>query len=744
MVAGDDGSRSRLLEALARAERSGDPVAVVNLCGPLGMGKSRLLATLSARVVDLSATPPPGSVRSPSPPPESGLPAFAPSAAVPLPLGTGAADGLGTAAAATGDARPGAGGLLVFDGVDRDVTASAVRRLTGTLPPGTGVLVAGRRPLASRPGWAERPVETVRLGPWSRDAVRDLAWVQGVRDPAELDLITDLSGGVPLVADRLRRALAAGVTADAVGALADAVAGELIRRLATETTGDGGAGALPVVAAVGGADADLLAALVGERPWEKTPYRRGRPSGERDRPDQDARPDDSGLPDDSDRPGGSVPRKGFDRPEVSGGAAEFDRLAGLSVVLAEAHGLVVAEPYRTIFELAYRWRHPVTARRVLVAGAAHRRRQIGGTEDPHLRAKLADQVLRLSAPPHIRQAFYPRMPSPLRVRLATAADEDAIVRLTHRWREMETLDRRRTDRMLELWMTSPGSRFHLVVDADDRPLCMANLTRAGAGGASVLEPLLQQHAAALAGDVRDARHRGLTVPEPGQDDDGRGWDDGTAEGVLVGMMVTAERHPAARAAMLRHILTTAMASGGVIVSTPWPPYQRLSAHLGLRRIGDTHEDFFRCGRRSEVYARTFGRSEIPAWLRRLERDPAARAGAGLGGGEVSPGMVRDALSHLTDPRELSAGPLSAIPGLRSPSALVAFLRREIEALASSRSPVDVEAAQILTLYYLRRAGGHDLIAHRLHLSRATYFRRLEHGLRRLTEIVRWRADIPSP
>lgn len=67
---------------------------------------------------------------------------------------------------------------------------------------------------------------------------------------------------------------------------------------------------------------------------------------------------------------------------------------------------------------------------------------------------------------------------------------------------------------------------------------------------------------------------------------------------------------------------------------------------------------------------------------------------------------------------------------------MAFLRREIESLAVAESAVDAEAGQILSQYYLRRRGGHDLLAQRLRLSRATYFRRLEHGCRRLADAIR--------
>ncbi|MFC4529290.1 hypothetical protein [Sphaerisporangium dianthi] len=654
------------LGVLTRSARPGGPVIVVNLCGPVGVGKSRLASALAA-----------GTVVRPAAGPASG-----PAAGF----------------------RP-ADGPLVVDGVDHDAHADAVRELVAGAAPGTCVLVVGRRPLESRPGWSDRPVETVRLGPWSRAAVRALARSRGLRDPARLDLVADLSGGIPLIADLLLRALAAGAGAegdapgglagiaagtegDVLGGLADAAARELLRRLAVETAdpppdlrpelpfhlrpdppdpssgplpgplpgAPSGAlsGVLPVVAAVGGADADLLAALVHGTP------------------------------------------------------AEFDRLSAMSVVRPDAHGLVVVEPFRTIFELAYRWRHPVTSRRLLAKGAAYRRRQIAGTGDPVLRARLADQVLRVSAHPQVRETFFPAVPGLLRVRAATAADEDDIVRLTRQWADMETLDRRRADRMLDLWMSAPASRFDLVVDGDDRPLCMANLTRIGAGTAPVLEALLQQHATSLAASDRD---------------DGR-------DGVVLGMMVAARRRPAAQAAMLRHILGTAMASGRVVVSTSWPPYQRLSARLGLGHVGETRDDLFGCGRKSGVFSRTFTPRNLLGWLRRLEQGAVPAADDAL------EDAVRVALSRLGDPRELAASPLATLPGLGSAEAIVAFVRRQVESLASSDSPVDREAAEILRLYHLRGGIGHEMVAHRLHLSRATYFRRLDHGVRRLAEAVR--------
>ena len=98
--------------------------------------------------------------------------------------------------------------------------------------------------------------------------------------------------------------------------------------------------------------------------------------------------------------------------------------------------------------------------------------------------------------------------------------------------------------------------------------------------------------------------------------------------------------------------------------------------------------------------------------------------------------VRAALARLRDPRRLTDGALLGVPGLGSPPAVAAFVRAEIAALTASPSPIDREAGQILRLYYLGRSSGHDVTAHRLHLSRATYFRRLDYGIRHLAEAAR--------
>jgi len=77
---------------------------------------------------------------------------------------------------------------------------------------------------------------------------------------------------------------------------------------------------------------------------------------------------------------------------------------------------------------------------------------------------------------------------------------------------------------------------------------------------------------------------------------------------------------------------------------------------------------------------------------------------------------------------LAASPLLAAPHTPSPGALRAWLVAAIDDLAGSPVPVDAEAGLVLRRYYLRKSSTHQGVAQQLHLSRATYFRRLRHGL----------------
>ncbi|GII79135.1 hypothetical protein Sru01_41170 [Sphaerisporangium rufum] len=625
------------------------PLLIVNIVGPLGIGKTRLLTALAGGFVDLGRSPDATEVRT------------GPARTRPGGLSGGgrAGDGLvpGTptlAGSAPHGSVPHEPPPLAIDGVDTDRRAAAAARFLDRAGRGR-FLVAGRLPLAARPGWTHRAVVTVELRPWAPADIRELAAALGVPGPEAAEQVVRLSGGIPLIAESLCRAFRRATDPGPPGALADLAATEVLNRLATESPGPG-ATALPVVATVDGADQDLLAALA----------------------------------------------------RVPSGA--FTRLGRLSVVRPDRHGLTVAEPYRTLLDLAYRWRHPVRRDELAVRGAAHRHRQLARTTDPPLRARLTDQVLYLAGHGPARRDLFTEAAGAFSIRRAGDGDAETIARLIRLWAATEGLAARLAERMRDRWLAGTDHGFHLVVDTGGRSVGMANLTPLIPDGAPALEPLLQQHAGPLLDAMRS--------------------------GSVVGMMAVEPRSAAAQPVLVRHILRTAVASGGLVVSTPWVPYQRIAARFGLDHLGDTRHDLYRCGRPSALYTRAFTPHDLPSWLRGMQGPHPAAASRPAG-------LVRDALRDLHRPDRLAASPLHALSG-HGPVPLADLLRHAVDALAASAAPADAEAGRILRLYYLQRAGGHDLLAHRLHLSRATYFRRLDHGLAQVTAIVTQALATPGP
>ncbi|MEV0134628.1 hypothetical protein AB0H83_39980 [Dactylosporangium sp. NPDC050688] len=563
----------RMLAGLLRAARPASPPRVVNLVGPLGIGKSRLLAEVAA------AAP----------------------------------------------RRP-----WIFDGADSEPRIRAARRRLRAAPPGTVMVVAARRALASRPAWGGQAAILVELSPWPEGEIRALAAGLGLAGAA-VDVVARLAGGVPLLAGVVAGALLAGADPGAPGALADAAAAVVLRRLRVEAPGLD-LEPLPILSTVDGADEELLAALV------------------------------------------RVPRGGF------------DGLARLSVVRAEAHGLGVVEPFRTVLDLAYRWRRPDQQRRLAARAAARRHGQVALTGDARLRARLAEQVLFLSARPHLRDDLFTEGPGPMRVRPAAADDASDMGRLTRQWSVTEGLDGGRADRMLQRWLDGAEHGFHLLVDGDDRAVGMVNLTPLDVGPAPVLDSLLQQHASAVV----------------------------NAGGAVVGMMAVQERYARFQPLLVRQIMTQGIARGRLVVSTPWLPYQQMCARFGLRRLGQTRDDLYRCGRANAVWARAFRPAQLPGWLGRLQAPPPPAA---------------------EPPVDTVRATLEQVRARRGPAPVDDRVVAAVVALGGSASPVDREAAAVLSEYYLRGARGHDLVAYRLHLSRATYFRRLRQGLLRVAELL---------
>lgn len=575
---------------------------VVNLVGPLGVGKSRILAGLDgAVVVDMSQRYAPSRLRR------------ALSAGV---------------------------GVVVADSVDSPRAVAATAQAVGRA--GIAVVVVSRRRLWSWDGWTAGDVVTVEVEPRSDADIDALAVGCQVADPARRDLVVRLAMGIPLLAEAACRALHAGSPVDTAGPVADRLSRVVLDRLAREQPdGHRWQRALNLLAAVGPGDDELLAAP----------------------------------------------------PEV------FETLAGLSVVTRTELGLGVSEPYRTVLDLAHRWRRPLEHRSALTVAASHGRRLLGVTRDQHRRARLVVQGLFLTDEPLVRDAVFPPVRRPMSVEHAAPGDGDTVERLTRRWVRYRGLDLGGTDRILGLLLEQAPEAFLLARDPEGHPIGIATAVPIREATIASVEPLLQQHTATL-----------LTGPP----------------GVLIASAYCEQ--PDGHAALLRRMITLGVQYGRVVVRTPHLHYQRLVAALGFTHHGTPRDDVYRCGRPPEIYSHDFTPETLPGWLEALSR---ATPGPGAVARQLGD-LVGEAFDQLHDPEALARSPLLAFEHTPSARRLRDWLRHAAETLAASGSPAEAEAGQILVLYHLRRAPAHHVVARQLHLTRSTYFRRRQQGLRTVT------------
>jgi hypothetical protein len=117
---------------------------------------------------------------------------------------------------------------------------------------------------------------------------------------------------------------------------------------------------------------------------------------------------------------------------------------------------------------------------------------------------------------------------------------------------------------------------------------------------------------------------------------------------------------------------------------------------------------------------------------------------------IRPQLVRAALDDLGTPEALGRSPLGQLPGLSRDGSTAADLRSVlvdvIGELAASPGPRDAEAGKLLLDYYVKRVGSHEVIMERLHLSRPTFYRRLQRGFalvaERLDELSEFAQRVP--
>ncbi|MFD0357378.1 hypothetical protein ACFVHW_27105 [Streptomyces sp. NPDC127110] len=386
----------------------------------------------------------------------------------------------------------------------------------------------------------------------------------------------------------------------------------------------------------------------------------------------------------------------------------FAALTDLALITVTECGPAVVEPFRTLLDLRYRWRRPVAHRAAITRAASRNLRLLAATSDDRRRRALAEHALYLTDDPVVRRTLFPPAPNVPTVRQARPGDHEWIAALADQWARRGGHSTTRTGRLLDGWLRHTPDGFRVVCDPDDRPVGMSYTPLLTDRAAAVIEPVTRQHTDRLAV--------------------GSG-------GTFIGMAACEDGHPDAHAALLRRILADGIEQRRMVVATPSPDYQQLVRRLGFGFLGTARHEPADGGQQAEIHELAFTTpAGLAAWLTRI-------AATGAAGEAVPPDLrwcvaqVRKALEHLHDPVRLARSALLASAATPTPAELRAALVDAIGVLITSDDPPTAQAGRVLDSYYVRRRADHTGVANRLHLSRATYFRRLDHGLTRIAEQV---------
>jgi hypothetical protein len=390
--------------------------------------------------------------------------------------------------------------------------------------------------------------------------------------------------------------------------------------------------------------------------------------------------------------------------QLTGGPGEerFTALAKLSIVASTRHGLAVVEPYRSLFDAVHQWRRPVQHRTALTQATGHRRQLLAAADNPADRIGLVRQSLFLTADPMIRAHLFPATLPLAEVRPMSPGDEDDVGRLVDGWARRRGLNRRFCETMLDGWLTGAAAGFHLVRRPDGVAVGMVNTVRLNPETTPSIEPLLQLHT--------EQQMR-------------------AADAAFAGFLICDNGGPAEYSALLHHVLAVSLEYGRLVVATPWPSIENLVRRLNFTHHGETRHDVYGCNRQGQIYSQSFARNDLDHWLDGLIAagvpSPVAQDRRRLGQ------LVRQALDHLDDDTALARSPLVALPAVGTVARLREHLTGAVEAMMDLDEPTVAEAGRLLWHYYVHRRNSHDGVALRFHLSRATYFRRLDLGVDRI-------------
>lgn len=578
--------------------------------------------------------------------------------------------------------------LLAFDTFEemRDLE----EQFFGEFLPGLGgpvlVLLSGRtgaRAPGRMAGWLAGVLTEVQLAGLPDGQARGLLADLGVTDAGAASSIVDLAGGNPLVlcvAAQVHRSggdlsgPAPGVSGEvSAGALPGEIAGTLITRMSRELRRPDVRELLKAASLVRTFDEELLAAMTGRVAPES-----------------------------------------------------FDSLCDLSVVRLTSSGARLHDVVRQTIATELRWRSPERYARLRRRAGEHLlgRSAAGGG---HVVQELLDLVGQAIGP---RRFFADASDRGVSVRPARDGDlaelEDVCRRGVHNfgWPAAQALRELHADfAVARHWFVVATEYDRVVAYSYSMPLHAMTWAAAAKARGGYFGALPAPELAAISQAPAD-----------------------TPAAFLIAGTVTLVSHrsaePALRLATFtnRHVRAPNVARSYVLMPTG-SPFEATAISLGLtRRLTGLNLSELT----ADEWILEYGPSGFASWVRRHLDLPEPESPLDMVPDEVLTRQVKLALEDLYRHDSLAQSPLvrlRCVPhgggqGPGSWAGLRAVLLRLLDELQHAGPARDREAAALLSSYYVKRVGSHEIVAERLGLPRTTFYRRLNHGLSMLASRIR--------
>lgn len=412
----------------------------------------------------------------------------------------------------------------------------------------------------------------------------------------------------------------------------------------------------------------------------------------------------------------------------------FRQLCQLSIVSPSDHGLMLHDDVRRILLADLHWRRPERYQAMRSRAVANYRERVHSASI-HEREWLVSEGLFHSPSPVIQEMYFcTDEPAQVWIQLGQPEDLRDLQRLLANWLTSQRIGgsspgwkRSVEGQFLEAVVRFPGTRVRTAWERTGRlvgfstvlPVCRESvelLNRHAAYG-PLLESFLEQPEPA-------------PLPETPQ---------GATVFYVLHLIHEKEGARVVRAALLRDLSSLFALRGTYLCATLIPDHQRLLEACGYERIPDARNNAWGPEHPVDGYVLDLSRVGFTSWIDAVLRGgPLPRA---FRRAELE-NELQAALSHWDDDAWLVHSPLLDVCGVFGPAGDVSGpqgLRRAIQEIlvrirAKAVPEVDL-ALRALEAAYLHRRTGRKQSARSLGVSRATFYRLTQRGIRELAKAL---------